>query len=213
MAERLAFIDFEASGLGARSWPIEVGWAFEDGAGESFLVSPAPEWSLDDWDPRAEKLHGVSLKMLSDLGVSAETACDRVSAALAGCGAVGLDATAAGRAVYARMGFTELCAVSRMVARRLPRLAVPEGVRAMTEDDLADLPQDADGGYLCPQCGRPLLLEITRINFVPGHVTPDGEVDYDVLGEGDEYLTDVWCRHCQWTYMSAPAEPEAPTAP
>ncbi|HNR75822.1 MAG TPA: hypothetical protein PKM48_01740 [Parvularculaceae bacterium] len=85
MAERLAFIDFEASGLGARSWPIEVGWAFEDGAGESFLVSPAPEWSLDDWDPRAEKLHGVSLKMLSDLGVSAETACDRVSAALAGC--------------------------------------------------------------------------------------------------------------------------------
>ncbi len=56
---------------------------------------------------------------------------------LAGCGAVGLDATAAGRAVYARMGFTELCAVSRMVARRLPRLAVPEGVRAMTEDDLA----------------------------------------------------------------------------
>lgn len=85
MSERLAFIDFEASGLGARSWPIEVGWAFEDGAGESLLVSPAPDWSMDDWDPRAEKLHGISLKMLSDLGVSAETACDRLASTLADC--------------------------------------------------------------------------------------------------------------------------------
>ena len=84
MAARLAFIDFEASGLGARSWPIEVGWAFEDGAGESFLVSPAPEWPAEAWDPRAEKLHGITLKMLSDLGVSVAAACDRM-AALADC--------------------------------------------------------------------------------------------------------------------------------
>lgn len=82
---RLAFIDFEASGLGARTWPIEVGWAFEDGAGESLLISPAPEWSMDDWDPRAERLHGVTPKMLSDLGVNASTACDRMTKALAGC--------------------------------------------------------------------------------------------------------------------------------
>lgn len=80
----LAFIDFEASGLGARSWPIEVGWAFEDGRGESLLISPSPDWSLDDWDPKAERLHGVTLKMLSDLGVGAAVACDRIDAALAG---------------------------------------------------------------------------------------------------------------------------------
>ncbi|MEK7266158.1 MAG: hypothetical protein AAB227_08675 [Pseudomonadota bacterium] len=81
---RLAFIDFEASGLGAKTWPIEVGWAFEDGAGESFLISPAPEWSMDAWDPRAERLHGISPKMLSDLGVNASVACDRLTKALGG---------------------------------------------------------------------------------------------------------------------------------
>ena len=85
MAARLAFIDFEASGLGSRSWPIEVGWAFEDGVGESFLISPAPEWSMDQWDPRAQGLHGITPKMLSDLGVGASVACDRMSAALSGC--------------------------------------------------------------------------------------------------------------------------------
>ncbi|OFX04867.1 MAG: hypothetical protein A3E78_05580 [Alphaproteobacteria bacterium RIFCSPHIGHO2_12_FULL_63_12] len=81
---RLAFIDFEASGLGAKTWPIEVGWAFEDGVGESFLISPAPEWSMDEWDPRAERLHGISPKMLSDLGVNASLACDRLTKALNG---------------------------------------------------------------------------------------------------------------------------------
>ena len=84
MPDKIAFVDFEASGLGARSWPIEIGWAFEDGAGESLLVSPAPNWSMDDWNPRAEKLHGISPKMLSDLGVSAEQACDRATSALSG---------------------------------------------------------------------------------------------------------------------------------
>lgn len=78
----IAFIDFEASGLGARSWPIEVGWAFEDASGESMLISPSPDWSMHYWDPKAERLHGVTLKMLSDLGVSAAIACDRIDAAL-----------------------------------------------------------------------------------------------------------------------------------
>ena len=85
MSSRLAFVDFEASGLGARSWPIEVGWAFEDGVGESLLISPAPEWSTDQWDPRAEKLHGISLKMLNDVGVDAASACDRMTAILSDC--------------------------------------------------------------------------------------------------------------------------------
>lgn len=55
-----------------------------DGVGDSFLISPAPDWSMDDWDARAERLHGVSAKTLSDLGVGAATACDRLSAALSG---------------------------------------------------------------------------------------------------------------------------------
>ncbi len=81
----MAFIDLEASGLGARSWPIEVGWSFEDGVGEALLISPAPEWSMDQWDPKAERLHGVTPRMLSDLGVGVAQACDRLSAALDGC--------------------------------------------------------------------------------------------------------------------------------
>lgn len=84
----LAFLDFEASGLGARSWPIEVGWAFEDGRGESTLISPSPDWPIDGWDAKAERLHGVDLKMLGDLGVSAAVACDRIEAALLRCDVV-----------------------------------------------------------------------------------------------------------------------------
>lgn len=81
---RLAFIDFEASGLGPKTWPIEVGWAGEDGAGESFLINPAPDWSMEYWDPRAEKLHCITPRMLSDLGVNVAAACDRLAAGLAG---------------------------------------------------------------------------------------------------------------------------------
>lgn len=83
---RLAFIDFEASGLGPKSWPIEVGWAFsDDGGGQSLLISPSPDWSMDFWDKSAERLHGISPKMLSELGISVAAAADRISAALARC--------------------------------------------------------------------------------------------------------------------------------
>ena len=54
----LAFLDFEASSLGKKSYPIEVAWVFEDGTSESHLITPAPEWT--DWDPAARAcLSGV----------------------------------------------------------------------------------------------------------------------------------------------------------
>ena len=37
---RLAFLDIEASGFGPGSYPVEVGWTFGDGAGESWLICP-----------------------------------------------------------------------------------------------------------------------------------------------------------------------------
>ncbi len=40
---------------------------------------------MEDWDPQAERLHGITPKMLSDLGVNAALACDRMSASLAAC--------------------------------------------------------------------------------------------------------------------------------
>lgn len=40
---------------------------------------------MDDWDPRAERLHGITPKMLSDLGVNASVACERLVRELSGC--------------------------------------------------------------------------------------------------------------------------------
>lgn len=51
------FLDFEASSLADRSYPIEVGWVFEDGASEAHLIRPAPEWT--DWSLAAQAIHGI----------------------------------------------------------------------------------------------------------------------------------------------------------
>jgi len=81
---RLAFIDFEASGLGPFSWPIEVGWALDDGLTDAVLINPAPSWSMQAWDPKAERLHGITPRMLSDLGIDPSDACKRLETALEG---------------------------------------------------------------------------------------------------------------------------------
>ncbi len=83
-SQGIAFIDFEASGLGASSWPIEVGWSFEDGVTESVLISPAPHWPMTAWDPKAERLHGITPRLLADLGLDAAATCERLDAALGG---------------------------------------------------------------------------------------------------------------------------------
>jgi hypothetical protein len=56
------FLDFEASSLSHDSYPIEIGWAAEDGSSEAHLIRPAPDWT--DWDPSAEAIHGISLQRL-----------------------------------------------------------------------------------------------------------------------------------------------------
>jgi len=38
----IVFVDFEASSLSKQSFPIEVGWIFEDERSFSFLIRPAP---------------------------------------------------------------------------------------------------------------------------------------------------------------------------
>lgn len=60
----LMFLDFEASSLSSRSWPIEIGlaWFGHDGAimSEGRLIRPDPSWPMEDrgrgqcrrpWDP------------------------------------------------------------------------------------------------------------------------------------------------------------------
>ncbi|SFP45096.1 transcriptional regulator [Sphingomonas rubra] len=60
------FLDFEASSLSDRSYPVEVAWVFQDGRSESHLIRPATEWT--DWDEEAEAIHGISREQLAGEG-------------------------------------------------------------------------------------------------------------------------------------------------
>ena len=70
------FLDFEASSLSDDSYPIEVGWAFEDGRSESHLIKPAPQWL--DWDASAETLHGISRATLEAEGMPHDVVAHRI---------------------------------------------------------------------------------------------------------------------------------------
>lgn len=80
----VAFIDLEASGLSARSWPIEVGWCFAGGAPQAMLIRPDEAWSLDDWDSQAEALHGVAHETVLKDGVAAGEVCEALNETLSG---------------------------------------------------------------------------------------------------------------------------------
>jgi hypothetical protein len=61
---QIAFIDLEASGLGPKSWPIEIGWGFVGWPVRSMLIKPSENWSLEAWEKSAEDLHGISPDIL-----------------------------------------------------------------------------------------------------------------------------------------------------
>ncbi len=58
----IVFLDFEASSLGKRGFPIEVGWAAEDGSEAGHLIRPAPGW--EEWSDEAERIHGITRERL-----------------------------------------------------------------------------------------------------------------------------------------------------
>jgi hypothetical protein len=76
------FIDFEASSLGKESYPIEVGWVFEDGRQENMRIRPLPEWT--DWDPRSEAIHGIPRATLLAEGTPADAVAHRLLSELGG---------------------------------------------------------------------------------------------------------------------------------
>lgn len=76
------FLDFEASSLRKNGFPIEVGWVFEDGASEGYLIRPAPAWS--DWDAEAEAIHRISREWLQREGKPHDEVAGRMVEALAG---------------------------------------------------------------------------------------------------------------------------------
>jgi hypothetical protein len=78
----LVFLDFEASSLSKHSYPIEVAWVFEDGASESHLIRPAPEWT--EWDPAAEAVHKIARATLDAEGTPHDAVARRMVAVLTG---------------------------------------------------------------------------------------------------------------------------------
>ena len=87
-ADRLAFVDFEASGLGDASFPTEIGWACVSGGtviSGSRLIRPQPSWLAAPaaWSPEAEKLTRISLELLDRDGVPVAEAAEAFSVATA----------------------------------------------------------------------------------------------------------------------------------
>jgi hypothetical protein len=76
------FLDFEASSLAKKGYPIEVGWVFEDGREEAHLIRPASDWS--DWDAGAEAIHHIPHATLIREGEAVEVVAARMVDALTG---------------------------------------------------------------------------------------------------------------------------------
>ena len=72
------FLDFEASSLSQDSYPIEVGWVFEDGNGEAALIRPVAAWT--EWDDSAEAIHHISRETLRREGQPVAAICARLIA-------------------------------------------------------------------------------------------------------------------------------------
>ncbi len=92
----LICLDFEASGLGAQSYPIEVAWCDAvTGDQDTFLISPDTVQGWTDWDTAAEGIHGITRQQLLTEGVGAGAACWRLNRALEGktvyCDAIEFD--------------------------------------------------------------------------------------------------------------------------
>jgi len=65
-----AILDIEASGFGAGSYPIEIGYVAGDGSSDCTLIRPAPGW--EHGDPGAAAMHGISREVLASHGRDAK---------------------------------------------------------------------------------------------------------------------------------------------
>jgi hypothetical protein len=70
-------IDVEASGLGAGSYPIEVGVALEGGEKFCRLIEPSKSWS--HWDTEAEQVHHISRENLKENGIEVVEVADALN--------------------------------------------------------------------------------------------------------------------------------------
>lgn len=59
-------LDIEASGFGAGSYPIEIGFVLPDASSYCTLIRPAERWV--HWQPQAEATHGITRDVLAKHG-------------------------------------------------------------------------------------------------------------------------------------------------
>jgi hypothetical protein len=71
-------IDFEASGFGFDSYPIEVGVILDTGQKYCSLIKPANDWL--HWDRKAEKIHGLCLETVHAHGKPISTVTTELNA-------------------------------------------------------------------------------------------------------------------------------------
>ncbi|MBS0446103.1 MAG: hypothetical protein JSR59_09155 [Proteobacteria bacterium] len=73
-------LDVEASGFGAGSYPIEVGYRLGDGRSYCSLIRPLAHWT--HWDPQAERIHHVKREVLLERGREPAIVCRHLNDAL-----------------------------------------------------------------------------------------------------------------------------------
>jgi hypothetical protein len=76
-------IDFEASGFGKDSYPIEVGFVGETGNGWCSLIKPENDWR--HWDRDAAQMHHISREILLLHGKSCIEVAGQLNRLLEGC--------------------------------------------------------------------------------------------------------------------------------
>lgn len=74
----LRFLDIEASGLEADSYPTEFGICGLDLKPTSFLIRPRGEWSNAQWSAVAEQMTGISKSLLTNQGIDPDVAGERI---------------------------------------------------------------------------------------------------------------------------------------
>lgn len=70
-------IDFEASGFGKGSYPIEVGFSGRHGEGWCSLIRPENDW--DHWDADAARLHHIPREVLVERGKSSAYVAEQLN--------------------------------------------------------------------------------------------------------------------------------------
>ena len=80
LIQRPNVLDFEASGFGVDSYPIEVGIVLSSGQKYCSLIKPADSWQ--HWDEQAEQIHGLSRSQLLRHGKSIGTIASELNSFL-----------------------------------------------------------------------------------------------------------------------------------